>query len=263
MKAIILSAGQGRRLMPMTESTPKCALPVQGRMLIEWQIDQLCKCGVSTVAVVVGYGAATVEQALGARYTEDRVHTLFNPFFDVADNLASCWLAREEMEEDFLLINGDTLFEPAVLMRLLESPLHPITLARDCKARYDTDDMKVSIEGDQLLRIGKDLDPDIVDGESIGMLLFRGDGPELFRSAVQRAMRRPEGLKQWYLSVINELARTGSVWTVSIHGLQWQEVDYPADFEKVSRMVAGWLGSEKGMNPMMVESRRLGSCTGG
>ena len=66
-KAIILSAGQGRRLFPMTAETPKCLLPIQGKALIEWQLDALEACGVEQVTVVTGFGAAQVEDLLAKR----------------------------------------------------------------------------------------------------------------------------------------------------------------------------------------------------
>ena len=150
------------------------------------------------------------------------------------------------MSGDFLLLNGDTLFEPAVVQRLLDSPPRPITLARDHKSRYDSDDMKVCLDGDRLLNIGKDLEPDSVDGESIGMLLFRGQGGQLFREAVAEVMYTPVALKQWYLSVIDKLAPGGQVWSQSINGLQWGELDYPVDLDKALKMAAEWMATEEG-----------------
>jgi len=119
MKAIILSAGQGRRLLPFTERMPKCIVPVAGRPLIAWQIDALQRCGVDDITVVVGYGASEVEKLLAEIYGSHNIKTLYNPFFDSSDNLVSCWVARIEMQEEFLILNGDTLFEAAVLERLL------------------------------------------------------------------------------------------------------------------------------------------------
>ena len=92
-------------------------------------------------SVVLGYGADKVRRLLAAKRRPIRVDSRFNPFYGVADNLVSCWMARDAMSEDFVLINGDTLFEPAVLQRLLEAPPAPVTLAVDRKARYDADDM--------------------------------------------------------------------------------------------------------------------------
>ena len=232
MKAIILSAGRGSRLLPMTTDTPKCALAVGDRTLIEHQIERLLEQGIASITVVVGFGAERVEQLLAARYDPRRVTTLYNPFFQVADNLASCWMARGEMNDDFVLLNGDTLFEPAVLTRLLAAPTHPITLATDHKPHYDADDMKVSLRGNRLVRIGKRLARERTDGESIGMMLLRKPGTAAFRAALDRAVRRPQGLEQWYLSVIDELADSGQVRTQSMRGLSWIEVDTPADLEQ-------------------------------
>lgn len=230
----------------MTAETPKCLLDIEGRTVVEWQIDHLLENGINHITVVVGYGAMQVEERLDRRYGPKRIRTLYNPFFDVADNLATVWMAREEMSGDFLLLNGDTLFEPAVVQRLLDSPLRPITLARDHKLRYDSDDMKVCLDGDRLLKIGKDLESDSVDGESIGMLLFRGQGGQLFRDAVAEVMYTPVALKQWYLSVIDQLAPGGQVWSQSINGLQWGELDYPVDLDKALKMAAEWMAAEEG-----------------
>mgnify|MGYP001815952957 FL=1 len=229
----------------MTAETPKCLLEIHGSSVVEWQIDHLLENGIDDITVVIGYGADKVEALLEHRYGQKQVRTLYNPFFDVTDNLATVWMARGEMTGDFVLLNGDTLFEPAVLCRLLDSPSRPITLARDHKPRYDSDDMKLQLDGDRLLRIGKDLESGNVDGESVGILLFREQGGRLFTETVEQTMRSPVALKQWYLSVIDQLASQGHVWSQSIHGLEWGELDYPVDLDRAIKMVAGWLSDEE------------------
>ncbi|MGH6958867.1 MAG: nucleotidyltransferase, partial [Dongiaceae bacterium] len=134
-------------------------------------------------------------------------------------------------------------FEPAILRRLLESPPAPITVTVDRKASYDADDMKVRVHGTRLTDIGKTLPLETVNGESIGLLLFRGNGPRLFAEAVDRAMRMPEGLQWWYLKVIGQLAGSHHVETVSIEGMAWSEVDFPVDLIRAQRMVEGWRGA--------------------
>lgn len=241
MKALILSAGQGRRLLPLTADTPKCMLPLNGRTALEWQIDHLMAAGVEEIAVVVGYNAHKVEECLVRRYGAGAISTIFNPFYEVADNLASCWMARECLRGELLLINGDTLFEQSLLTHLSQAADHPITVTIDRKQGYDADDMKVSLDDDRLLRIGKDLPLDIVHGESIGMLLFREQGSELFRETVEDALRKPESLSRWYLSIIDQLAATGKVFVHSIEGMEWGEVDFPLDYEKAKRMTGAWV----------------------
>lgn len=240
MRAIILSAGQGRRLLPLTADVPKCALQIGGRSLVEWQVTQLIKCGIDQVTVVVGFEADKVEHLLRSHYRPDQVQTLYNPFFSRSDNLVSCWLAHHLMTEDFILLNGDTLFEGAILDRLLSTLSRPITLVTDSKLTYDADDMKVTLDEHRVLRVGKTLEPKQSQGESIGMMLFRGNGPDLFVRAIEGAIRKPQALKQWYLSVIDEMAQSGLVWNCSIQGLRWAEVDYPVDLEDAQKLVTSW-----------------------
>lgn len=240
MKAVILSAGQGRRLLPLTEGIPKCALTIHGRSLLEWQLAALVRCGVDEITVVAGFAADHVERILAAAAIPARVRTIYNPFHAMADNLVSCWVARHEMTEDFVLLNGDTLFEVAVGRRLLAAPPAPVRLAVDRKPAYDPDDMKVSLDGERLVRVGKQLPPEASHAESIGFMAFRGEGPARFREALERAVRRPEAMRLWYLSVIDEMARSGVVWTVSIEGLEWAEVDFPEDLDAAAKLVPAW-----------------------
>jgi choline kinase len=237
VKAIILSAGQGKRLLPLTAELPKCMIPIASRPLIDWQIDALLTCGVDDIQVVTGYAADRVEEHLAARWAKEPVQTIFNPFYLVSDNLATCWVVRAEMDADFLLLNGDTIFRPPLLQTLLAAEIRDITVTTDCKAVYDDDDMKVAVENGRLRRIGKDLPADVVGAESIGLLLFRNRGPALFRATVEAVMREPAGLRRWYLSVIDELARDLPVWTCSIAGHPWAEVDCPADLDVAARVV--------------------------
>lgn len=238
MKAIILSAGQGRRLLPLTESTPKCALPVAGSTLLEWQLHELGR-AVDEVVVVTGFGADRVD-AIAEAWQTVPVRTLYNPFYALADNLGTCWVAREEMTEPFVLINGDTLFEAAVAQRLLATPESAaVTLVIDRKDAYDADDMKVVVDGDRLQRVGKTLSEG-VNGESIGMMVFRGDGPTLFRRTVAHMMRYGEGTKRWYLSAIDTLAGQQQVAVCDIHGLSWCEVDEAEDLANAQQVVAAW-----------------------
>ena len=241
MKAILLSAGQGSRLAPHTDDRPKCLLPIGPRTLIDWQLEALARCGVAQVSVVIGFRADLMEQQL-ARHDRPgfRVQPLFNPFYKVADNLGSCWMARAEMDGDFMIVNGDTLFVTEIARRVLDSPPAPITIAIDRKPAYDEDDMKIVEEEGTLKAVGKRLALDTVNGESIGMLLFRGEGPRLFVDTVEAMMRTPEGARVWYLQAIDRIARQGKVRTCSIHGLAWGEVDFPQDLERARQMVAAW-----------------------
>jgi choline kinase len=237
-KAIILSAGKGSRLLPLTAERPKCLIDLNGRSLLEWQLDALRGAGIADVVVVTGFAEATVAEVTARR---PGVRTLFNPFYHVADNLGSVWMARSELDRDTLLLNGDTLISPRLLERVLEADTGPVAVTVDEKDSYDSDDMKVLRDGDRLLRIGKALEPGQYNSESIGLLAFRGDGPSLFAAQVDKMMRGPDGTRRWYLRAIDALAQSGAdVRTVSIRGEEWQEVDFPEDVEAAKALTARW-----------------------
>jgi choline kinase len=241
MKAIILSAGQGRRLMPMTESIPKCCLMLEGTTLLGHQVDALMANGIDDIVVVTGYAHQVVDEVIRS-FHKASIRTLYNPFYALSDNLGTSWIARNEMKEPFLLINGDTLFEASTLSQLLSGQQsYPITLAIDHKEDYDSDDMKVSTAGNRLKRVGKKLDMGIVNGESIGMMVFDQSGADAFVRKIESLMRGPNGLIRWYLSAIDELAMDGTVGTCSIHGLGWCEVDDLKDFAHAESAVRTWL----------------------
>ena len=158
-------------LLPYTESTPKCLLSLGNKHFIEWQIDTLLAAGIDHVVAVVGYAAERVSNILSKRYG-NKVITVFNPFYELADNLASCWMARDHLCDEFILLNGDTLFEPSIATQLLSKNEQPVILVTDHKSSYDEDDMKVITQDSRLLAVAKNLPLDQVTGESIGMMRF-------------------------------------------------------------------------------------------
>ncbi|MBW2294491.1 MAG: nucleotidyltransferase [Deltaproteobacteria bacterium] len=205
--------------------------------MLEVQLHALAKCGITDVSIMIGFRADQVEQRLAERPIPGlTVRTCYNPFYAMSDNLATVWLARPEMTEDFVLLNGDTLFEVDLLEKVLSGPKVPITVTINEKAAYDEDDMKVRIDSDRrLTEIGKTLDVNNVDAESIGMLVFRGTGVEILIDALDRAIRTSEGLKNWYLKVIGNIAQEHPVETASITGHWWGEVDCAEDLEFVRK----------------------------
>lgn len=247
-RAILLSAGKGSRLLPLTAHRPKCLIELSGRTLLEWQLDSLFEAGIGEMVVVTGFRPDLVEAVVEARGPErGSVSTLFNPFFHVADNLGSAWIARGAMDRDFLLLNGDTLVPPALAGRLLDARPSPIRLAVDRKETYDEDDMKVLTDGDRLVRVGKELQPGGYDAESIGFMRFMGEGRAAFADMVESMLRTPEGPAQFYLRAIDRLAATGIVSVECIHGLEWAEVDFPADLDAARALTARWAEAGSGL----------------
>ena len=240
MKAIILSAGQGRRLMPLTSNMAKCALPLHGISILEWQLTQISQCDIDEVIVVTGFAFEKVDSIVES-IKSIKVRTLHNPMYAHTDNLGTCWEARFEMEEPFVLMNGDTLFEAAALQRLLNSEKpYSITLATDTKPHFDLDDMKIIADDQRLLKVSKQLDISLVSAESIGLMVFDKTGAKAFTEKLEEMMDKSDALKLWYLSAIDQLASEGIVGICPIDGLSWCEVDDAADFSAAADVVELW-----------------------
>jgi choline kinase len=240
MKAIILSAGQGSRLGHLVDNRPKCLIDFNGRTLLDRQLDTLAANGVGEAVVVTGFHDELIEQAIARRSGGPRVRTVFNPFYKVADNTGSLFMAREELSGDCLVWNGDTLVSRSLMRRVVGNDRSGICVTIDRKGEYDEDDMKVVEDGGRLKAIGKRLPLDTVNAESIGLLAFRAGGAEQFREAIERAIRTTEGTTIWYLRVINQIAQGAEVWTLDIEGEEWGEVDFPPDVDRARELTARW-----------------------
>lgn len=242
MRVIILAAGQGRRLLPLTESRPKALLDIGGKTLVERQIAAFAGCGLKDFVVITGYGSRQMEETLATiapRYGVT-IDTIYNPFFEVADNLASCWMARGAMTGDFIQVNGDNVFRSDVVKRLLAAPSVPASVAVNIKDGYDADDMKVMLQGGLVKDIGKRLELNKVQAEAIGFYLFRGAGAKHYVDVLERSMRDPSALKQWFPSAVAALAQEIDVRTIDITGVRWGEVDFPDDYEQAVALVKDW-----------------------
>jgi L-glutamine-phosphate cytidylyltransferase len=242
VKVIILGAGQGKRLLPLTAEVPKALLDIGGHTLMERQIDAFAACGVKEFVVVTGYSARRMEEAVAgfAKARGIAIRTIYNPFYAVADNLASCWMARHEMTGDFIQVNGDNVFQADLAQLLLDAPPALVTVAINHKPSYDGDDMKVMMDGVRLTEIGKTLPLEAVDAEAIGFYIFRGAGGAHYVEELELSMRDASALKQWFPSAVGRLAKRIVVRTIVADGVRWCEVDFPADLQHARHLVAGW-----------------------
>jgi choline kinase len=237
MKALILAAGMGERLGALTKNTPKSLLEIgEGTTVIEYQLDQLADRGVDEAVIVVGYKAEQIEAKL-KDYRRLAVRTVFNPFFDVSNNLVSAWMARAEMQDDFLLINGDDVFKPHVIDDLTRS-VGDIVLLIDRKAEYDDDDMKVITSGDRIYAISKQIDAGEANGESIGMMVFRDTGVERFRGRLEAMVRESANRQVFYLAALQELMAEGfPINFVQCDPDDWAEIDFHPELHQIRREI--------------------------
>lgn len=230
MKAIIILEDPSQRRPLLARDTPHALLRIRGDVpLLELQLGALAEAGVDEAVVVAGFGMDRIEAFVAHRHPRGiRTALVSNSLRTFADDLAACWTAREQMQGDFILLKGNTLFEPAVVRRLIAQASAPLTVAINQKDEYCSQDVKVSIRsGARLIAVSPALDPRIVDGESIGLMLFRKEGVSGFRAALETALREPDAVRDGYLSAVNELAQTIPVATLPITDLSWATIDSP------------------------------------
>ena len=129
--ALLLAAGSGCRLRPVTDDQPKCLTEIDGIPILERLVDCLCQQGFKRLVVVVGYLEDRIREFLGDRRGGLSIDYVVNPQYRTTNNIYSLWLARETVQESFLLIESDLLFEPALLRgiqqpnKIAVSALHP------------------------------------------------------------------------------------------------------------------------------------------
>jgi choline kinase len=239
MKGLVLAAGPGRRLHPLTEALPKTLLPLSdGRTILDLALANLSAAGLDDVVVVTGFAAERVEE----RATElerrhgVRLELLFNERAEEWNNAYSLWLAREAFADGSLLVNGDTVHPGSVEQTLLAARGPDLLLAVDREKELGEEAMKVLLtETGALQRISKEIEPASAAGEYIGVALIEPAAAEPLADALEATWRRDPSL--YYEDGFQELAdRGGEVHGVPIGTVDWVEVDDHGDLARAREL---------------------------
>jgi phosphoenolpyruvate phosphomutase len=253
--AIIIAAGFEESLLPLTEDRPKAMLDIKGQTILERQIHALNECGVKDIVIVRGYQKDQINLPNVRYYDNDR--------FRETGELASLFVAEQEMNGRFLFLYSDIIFDPAILEKLLKSQAdisivvdrawgdHPHTPE---ELRMKKPDLVITshppqkgyrflptAEGSALARIGRHLAPEEADGEFIGLAMFSDEGTRLLRTVYHQTLQRghnrrfheAESLeKASFTDIMQEIVdRGGSVACVDIYK-GWLEIDTFEDYQR-------------------------------
>ena len=232
MKAVILAAGQARRLYPLTQDIPKTLLRVNGVTILERQVTALRAAGIRDITVVVGHHEEKVREALGRA-----VSYISNPYFAATADIVSLWCARKRFDGPFVYMHGDVVFAPAVLQRLLDDEPAAVRLAVEAK-ECDQEDEKVRIVDGRVVEISKTMPPASADGEFIGLARVSAAAAPGLRQALEALIDEGE-LETQCVSAVQRLIDLGThVHVTAVDGMPWCEVDFPADLDHANRNAA-------------------------
>lgn len=233
MRAIILAAGRGSRLAPLTDDRPKPLVDVLGRSLLLRTIDRLREVGIDDRAVVIvtGYRADMIEAVM--RRQGLRCELVANPRWHDWNNFYSLLVAREALRgEPFFQFDGDVVFDGRVLPRMLAGP--GTSLAVEMQSNMGPEPMKVVVGPDgALAELSKTLDPTRAIGEYVGITRIDAAVGELLFADLERF--EAEGLThEYYDHSYHRLARSGRArfGIVDVSDCQALEVDDLADLER-------------------------------
>ena len=245
MKAIIIAAGMGKRLMPYTKNRPKCMLEIGGKPLIKHQTDILISLGIKEIHVIKGYK----QKALDIFKSDFNYY--FNENYQNNNILESLFYAEPKINGQVIILYSDIIFNIKVVEKLLESKEEiSIVVDVDWQENYIGRRDHPIAEAESVIcdskgyvqKIGKTLgvDKDLISGEFIGMLMLRGNGANTLKKFYHKSRKKCQGgpfqkaatfSKAYITDMIQELVDCSvKVNCVKIHN-GWKEIDTMEDFK--------------------------------
>lgn len=248
INAIILVAGQGTRLRPLTDDVPKCLVPFRNKPILEHALEALRSVGIERITLVTGYRGDLLE-----RYG---LETVKNSDFATTNMVHSLFCAESKMKGDLLVVYGDIVFHPRLVRALVEDPAE-IGVLVDRKWRDlwrlrmenpldDAETLKVGKNGD-LRELGKKPGSyDDIEGQYVGLLKFAGAGLRLMKEHYEALDRSAsydgKDFRNMYMTTFLQtlIDAGGRVRPVYVDG-GWLEIDSRQDLEAYKNLPAGWL----------------------
>ena len=231
MNALILAAGQGKRLAPHTNDCPKCLLSLGDTTFIGYQIALLRHFGIKNIGVVTGFCADRVRLACG-----DSVRYFHNSRYDTTNSLYSFLQAAPLAGEGCLVLNSDVVLDPALLQKLLDSP-HVNALLADFESALGEEEMKVVCDIDGRVReISKKIPSQKAQAENLGVLRL---GTDAARAVLRKAQTAADSglLNLWMPQGVAQVLEEQPFYAIPIAGKPWIEVDFLNDLQRAREVI--------------------------
>ncbi len=229
IRAVILAAGRGRRMLPMTDDIPKCLLRYRNKKMLEHQLDMIRQAGISRILIVTGFGADLVRDTAGPE-----VRYVHNERYLSTNSLYSLFLARRFLDSGLLLMNSDVLAEREILESLLAEAF-PNAVAVDFRGPFADGEMNVKVSSGFVAKIGRGVAAGDADGRSVQFAKFDKPAAETLGDEVARIVGA--GCVDGFPSDAYGAVIAGhGLKAVDIGERLWFEIDTPADFRRAASM---------------------------
>lgn len=228
MRAFILAAGVGSRLKKLTQNKPKCMVRVNGKCIIDYQLEALIEAGIKTVCIIMGFESKKLMGHLKERYSGRLdLSYVVNEDYATTNNMYSLFLASEEMhKQPFILMNGDVVFDPVIIQRLLKKETTAVCVD---VGTYSDESMKVVLNLDKtgIAGISKNIRRDQALGCSIDVYRFQKEESQFFISHIENIIRKEKRLSEWTEFAMDELVRSAKMKMepLDVQGRYWFEID--------------------------------------
>ena len=233
--ALLLAAGMGSRLRPLTKDVPKCLTEVGGLPIVERLINNLREHGIERLVVVIGHRGDRIRDFLNDKAGDLQVDYILNPEYRTTNNIYSLWLAREQIQEPFLLVESDLVFDAS----MLEDMLHPDKIAIS-RIRPWMSGTTVTVDPGRRIRsflVGSGGEDDPSRYKTVNIYCL---STESWNNAVTRLNRYiSDGwVGEYYEAVFAEMVGDGvlSFEAAFFDPDRWYEIDTMADLNEAERM---------------------------
>jgi choline kinase len=232
MRVVILAAGIGSRLRPLTTNSPKAMIRVHEKALVQYQVESVMKSGFGyeDIYIIGGYKIERIEE----HFKGTGVHFIYNPFYESMNNIYSFLLTRA-VGDDLLLINSDVLYDNRIISLILNSEF-PTCILVDRQKKPTEEAMRVKLEGNRLRLVNKQLNLTDSDGEFIGISKLAIDDLTILYQKAYELIEAGE-TSGWYENVYEACAATVEIRAVNTEGYHWIEIDDQHDLENAKQLM--------------------------
>lgn len=237
-KAIILAAGLGSRIRPLTDDVPKTLLTVGDTTILARMLTSIQDAGIDDVVLVLGYLYQKVERVVRESFPDLRVQVVVNERYEETNTGYSLLLAAGHLEGSaFVKFDGDVVFDPEILSRLLSSP-DATALCIDRNIELASEEVKVSLSaGTRVAKVGKTVPPADAVGESIGIEKIGADAARQLFSELRTMMDQKRHLQDYYEAAYERLIDSGVPFhVVDISDLPWTEISTQQDYDAAEQL---------------------------